>query len=390
MDRRNRKGFTLIATGFCVVSLLGMLGLALDLGRVYIAKNETQSFTDTAALAAALTLNGTSFDPARNAVTNNTKNQWNMNTTTYTNSGSTTFITEFAKPLLANKLRPDPATWDANPATATGYTFVRVTATATLPLYVLPVVNLATASNVVSASSLVRTMSVGGQVPLTSFNSGLFPFSPIEHTGATLAANPPFGFVVGQWYTLRYPSGSLSLSDLCPGDAAAGDAAAFLAEANTQASSERGFYQNPQASVANDEIINGEMLHPVTYPGTISMSGGAMTTSADAMDLRVSYDTDSTSTTYAQYQANISGGVRVGNGMRIIGTPVNVGPIPGGGDRAIAGFAGFFLSQSSSSAGYPHSGNAAWCAEYIGTWSKNGQTTGAGDPGTAYVTVLVQ
>ena len=390
MRRGNRKGFTLIATGFCVVSLLGMLGLALDLGRIYIAKNETQSFTDTAALAAALTLNGVSFDAPRNAVTNNTKNQWNMNTAIYTASGSTTFTTEFAKPLLANKLRPDPTTWDANPATAAGYTFVRVTATATLPLYVLPVLNLAASSNVVSSASSVRTLSVGGQVPLTQFSSGLFPFSPIEHTGAVLAANPPFGFVVGQWYTLRYPSGTLTMSDLCPGDAAALDATAFLAEANTQASSERGFYQNPQASVANQEIINGQMLNPVTYPGTISMSGGAMTTSADAMDLRVTYDTDSTSTTYAQYQANIVGGARVGNGIRIIGTPVNVGPVPGGGDRTIAGFAAFFLSQSSASASYPHSGNAAWCAEYIGTWSKNGQSTGAGDPGTAYVTVLVQ
>ena len=46
-----RKGFALIATGVCVASLLGMLGLALDLGRVYVAKNETQSFTDTAAMA---------------------------------------------------------------------------------------------------------------------------------------------------------------------------------------------------------------------------------------------------------------------------------------------------------------------------------------------------
>ena len=73
MNTKNRKGFTLIATGFCVISLVGMLGLALDLGRVYISKNETQSFTDTAALAAAMKLNGLAFDDARNAITNNTK-----------------------------------------------------------------------------------------------------------------------------------------------------------------------------------------------------------------------------------------------------------------------------------------------------------------------------
>jgi len=75
VETSNRKGFALIATGACVVSLLGMLGLALDLGRVYIAKNETQSFTDTAAMAAVLKLNGISFIPANNAVLNNTRNQ---------------------------------------------------------------------------------------------------------------------------------------------------------------------------------------------------------------------------------------------------------------------------------------------------------------------------
>src|SRR5436305_15177988 len=98
----NRKGFTLIATGFCIISLFGMLGLALDLGRVYISKNETQSFTDTAALAAALKLNGTSFDEPRDAVTQNNSNQWNLGTAVYTNSGNTTITTEFAKALLTN------------------------------------------------------------------------------------------------------------------------------------------------------------------------------------------------------------------------------------------------------------------------------------------------
>src|SRR5215471_21585792 len=51
MKANRRSGFTLIATALCITSLLGMLGLAVDLGRVYIAKNEAQSFTDSAALA---------------------------------------------------------------------------------------------------------------------------------------------------------------------------------------------------------------------------------------------------------------------------------------------------------------------------------------------------
>src|SRR5436190_11916813 len=141
MRTAHRKGFTLIATGFCIASLLGMLGLAIDLGRVYIAKNETQSFTDTAAMAAVLKLDGISFTTAQAAVIDNTKNQWNLGTSTFqTASGNTTITTEFAKAQAANDFQADNSTWSSAPASAAGYTFVRVTASANLPLYVLPVV----------------------------------------------------------------------------------------------------------------------------------------------------------------------------------------------------------------------------------------------------------
>src|SRR5437899_11778597 len=108
MRTTDRKGFTLIATGLCIASLLGMLGLAVDLGRVYITKNETQSYTDTAAMAAVMKLDGVSFAPAQAAVTKNTKNQWNMDTTTFTASGGSTTITvEFPTPQAANDFQPD-------------------------------------------------------------------------------------------------------------------------------------------------------------------------------------------------------------------------------------------------------------------------------------------
>jgi uncharacterized membrane protein len=203
IDRSNRKGFTLIATGVCVFTLFGMLGLAVDLGRVYIARNEAQSFTDTAALAAALTLSPVSFASAHAAIAKNTRNQWNLGTSIFTVSGGdTTITTEFARAQPANDYRPDAATWSAAPASSAGYTFVRVTATATLPLYILPVVGTAGAQT-------VTAMSVAGQVPLNSFSSGLLPFSPIQHAGA-IAAHPPFGLEIGKWYTLRYPGAQSS------------------------------------------------------------------------------------------------------------------------------------------------------------------------------------
>ena len=357
-----------------------MLGLAVDLGRVFIAKNETQTFTDTAALAAALKLDGISFTAANAAVTNNTKNQWNMATTVFTASGgSTTITTEFAKPQAANASLPDNTTWAASPATAAGYTFVRVTATATLPLYILPVVGAA-------SGQLVKTVSVAGQVPLTGFHSGLLPYSPVWHA-TKVATNPPFGFVVGQWYTLRQSNGgTIANSDLCPGDQ--GDAA-YLAVVNALPTGELGFFQNPAASVAKTEIIDGAMAYPVNYPGTITMYSGDKQTTADALNARIDDDTDNSSTSYEQYEANKVSGNIVGNGFRLVGVPVNNG-IDVGSTRIVEGFAGFFLSSSSTTVYYNHGGSKAFCAEYYGTWSKDQQTQGAGTAGTAYIAVLTQ
>jgi hypothetical protein len=383
MKLKRGKGFVLIATGVCIVSLFGMLGLAIDLGRVYIAKNETQSYTDTAALAGTLKLNGVSFTPVRAAVTGNTKNQWNLGTTIFTASGgSTTITTEFARPLATNLSKPDPATWEATPLTADGYTFLRVTATATLPLYILPVIGT-------NMSQGVRTATVGGQVPIYSFTSGLLPFSPIFHSDTATPANPT-GFTVGNWYTLRYPGGAtFTNSDLCSGDQGN---PTFLALANTQVSDERGFYQDPAASIARDEIINGEMIYPVIYPGTVTMYGGAMSTAQDALNDRIRFDTDQVSNTYEQYQANVDlNGDRIGNGFRLVGTPVNAGPVAGGGPRNLVAFGGFFLSAGpNGSVFYNGGGGQPWCAEYYGVWVKGAQQAGAGKPGLAYVTQMVQ
>ncbi len=59
MKAPGRRGFVLIAMSITMLLLLAMLGLAFDLGRVYIARNEAQVFTDAAAMAAASRLDGT-------------------------------------------------------------------------------------------------------------------------------------------------------------------------------------------------------------------------------------------------------------------------------------------------------------------------------------------
>ena len=46
------RGFTLVASAICVVALFGAAGLAVDIGRMYITKNEAQSYADAAAVSA--------------------------------------------------------------------------------------------------------------------------------------------------------------------------------------------------------------------------------------------------------------------------------------------------------------------------------------------------
>jgi Flp pilus assembly protein TadG len=60
-----QQGFVLIATSIAVMLLIGLAGLGIDIGRMYLIRAELQSFTDAAALTAALALDGTAADPAR-------------------------------------------------------------------------------------------------------------------------------------------------------------------------------------------------------------------------------------------------------------------------------------------------------------------------------------
>src|SRR6202162_982788 len=81
----NRRGFVLIAMSVTMLLLLAVMGLAFDVGRIYIARNEAQVFTDAAAMAAASRLDGTEagLDRARQAVAR-LPGRWNLGTRAFT------------------------------------------------------------------------------------------------------------------------------------------------------------------------------------------------------------------------------------------------------------------------------------------------------------------
>jgi uncharacterized membrane protein len=95
--------------------LLAVMGLAFDIGRIYIARNEAQVFTDAAAMAAASKLDGTKagLDRAREAVAN-LRGRWNLGTQEFRG-----VVVEFSA---------DGSTWDKDPRQAAGMTQARVTA----------------------------------------------------------------------------------------------------------------------------------------------------------------------------------------------------------------------------------------------------------------------
>ncbi len=114
MKAPGRRGFVLIAMSITMLLLLAMLGLAFDLGRVYIARNEAQVFTDAAAMAAASRLDGTApgIERARQAVAR-LPMKWDLGTQEFTG-----VVVEFSS---------DGTKWERDPKDA-GATMARVTA----------------------------------------------------------------------------------------------------------------------------------------------------------------------------------------------------------------------------------------------------------------------
>jgi uncharacterized membrane protein len=112
-----QRGFVLIAMSVTLLLLLAVMGLAFDLGRVYIARNEAQVFTDAAAMTAASKLDGTAAGITRaNQAVTGLPMRWNLGTREFTG-----VVVEFSA---------DGAKWERIPKDAATMTMARVTAPA--------------------------------------------------------------------------------------------------------------------------------------------------------------------------------------------------------------------------------------------------------------------
>ena len=344
------RGFTLLTTGVCLVAMVGVLGLAVDVGRLYVVRNEIQAYADGAALSAALELDGTSsgITRAANAVAAST-NRWNMGTQAF--SGT---LTDFSTAATG--------AWTTNPASASNYLYVRVRASARLPLYFIPVLSS-------TQSSTVKATAVAGQVLKADFAEGLLPFSPFPHT----AADPNFGYTPGEQYTLRWGSNPKPGPNVCSGD----DGQTWIDVAQSGPPSERGYIEDSSSAIIRAAIEQNYQTTPLAIGDTVNMTGGNKQTQQDSLIARVNQDTDSISATYAEYE-----GAGTGNGRRLVAVPINTWQP----DYRVIGFAAFFLLPPSE---YPQGGNKSFCAEYVGPFVQGSRHKGGGGPG-AYVVRLVE
>jgi len=322
-----QRGYVLIALSLSLVFLLGMAGLAVDIGRMYVVKSEAQSFADSAAFSAALQLDGTAagITRATTAVANDPK-QWQFQTSTFTNV-QTEFGTSSTGP------------WVANPNPATNYYYAQVQTTVSLPMFLIGALG--------ATNSTIAAGAVAGRVADSSVPGGEFPFSPYTRAASPDNGSDPFGYQVGNDYTLRW--GAPGASTTCGTDSTEPNLAT------------NGFYRGyccvAQSAANVRQAILGGQTDPMSDGNPVEMDNGAQNVQPREIALRVNLDSDTTSATYADYLAN-----GAGNGMRVVMTPVNNGPP----NFDVVGFAGFFLLPASYYTGI--NGNGSACAEYIGTY----------------------
>jgi Flp pilus assembly protein TadG len=379
---RNR-GYVLITMAAAAVALFGALGLAVDVGRLFIGKSEAQAFCDSAALAATMQLNGTAngITAAQNAVTNSV-NTWNLDSTSVTNPGSGQSVATYTVDFGTSSTGP----WSTNPGAASGYVYTRVQATLPVKLFFIPVVVSQQLQN-------VQAMAVGGQIAQPGIQQGLDPYSAV---GPDPTDTTNFGLVPGQQYDIQWPAYNGSRGGCSPSNPDAcfvkptcsGESAAAKQEVVTQwGASINGYWGSNSNSTISAEVLNEIQLQPAAVGSDISMSTGNKNAEASALDTRVNQDNDLTDNDPTSYQNNVTD-----NGRRRIALPI-VTPTVSGGSAAgyVLGYGSFLLISNGNPSNYYTAGNGndPFCAVYAGPYCQGCTGTGGGSVGY-YKIKLVQ
>ena len=412
-QRLRQRGFVLVVMTASAIALVAAMGLAIDMGHIFIVKNETQTYVDAASIAAALQMDGTTAGITRaNTAATNLSDAWNFSSTKLTSPtvefGATTTGTWYTAANVTALLAPT-------------MNYVRVTKTVAPNVYFVPVVM---ASPVYTQN--VQSQAISGQVDFattTSVPAGLGPFTSVAACGGTVAAceasGPNFGLTVGQEYDMQWPqynghrqgcSNSVAtvpncfVSPPCAGDVALQAQSAATGNpmyeiANYWGASVNGYWGANSTSVINQYILDQKQLATVTIGTDITpdLSSGNKQGTAKVLDDRVNQDVvnydPSTATTSAQklstYLANSSH-----NGRRLMAMPM-VYP-NSAGTSPVVGYGMFLLESDQTTAGGSSGyyaggkGNDPYCAIFAGPWVMGATNGGVGGSGGGSRVRLVQ
>jgi len=362
--RSQRRGVVLILFALSAVMIFAFIGLAFDLGRLYIVRNEAQGFCDAAALAAASMLDGTmnGIDAALNAAQNGqyyySSGAWkgyHFQTAPFQN-----VTVEFATQYTPND--PSSGDWTSSPATGAGYRFVRVTASGQVPVYLAAI--LTGQSTGTAAAS-----AVAAQVKMSTMDQGLVPFAPFAHcTTATpipgglpacdLSSGSTMGFQIGQQYTLRWGANtfqqtfkqnqlqSAELANWCSGDVAA-NGGLFPSQLLAVWIYNSQLLQDKTGFWSSDEVAGNAS----NYARMIS---GWQGEPVDVSENLPGFDTGPEQISSISKALEDRGSM--GEPGNVVYAPI-VDPITG----EVLGFFCFKVLTS-----YSPNGNSNWCAEFIG------------------------
>jgi Flp pilus assembly protein TadG len=414
-SRKDQHGMVLITMAATAIAMIGTMGLAIDLGHIFIVKNETQAYVDAAAIAAALQLDGTTAGISRadNAATTMSA-AWNFSSTVLTSP-----TVEYASAATG-------ATWytaaNVTSALAPTMTYTRVTKTVAPNIYFVPVVM----TNKVYTQN-VQSQAVAGQVVLaanTSIAEGLGPFAGIAACSGAVAAcegtaSNNFGLTVGQEYDIQWPqyngnrgnckNGTIIdcfVGTPCLGDrnlnTNGGSGNPMQEVVNTWGPSVNGYWGSSNTNQLNKYILDTLQLGTLAIGTDITtyLSSGNKQGTAKILDDRVNEDTvnydPSTATTSAQKLAAYLDSASqnpVHNGRRLMPVPM---VYPNATGSQVVGYAQFLLESDQTAAGGKSgyyaagNGNDPYCAIYDGPWNMGSTNGGVSSSGGATRVRLVQ
>jgi Flp pilus assembly protein TadG len=395
-SRGRKQGFVLVYVTLSIVVLLGLAGLAIDVGHMYVVRAEAQSFCDAAALAAAAKLDGTNtpLGDAQTAAMATRKN-WDFENKPFTTNGAAAPGVTVSVKFGSSAEGPFTATPGAG---AKDIFFTEVKATAPVSVSLLQVI-------VGQQTSQVAARAVAGRQKIDQFEMGLGPFAPISARKAAdvcaptemvgcaydLSGSDPFGLIPGHDYTLRWPAGIKAYEDLSASDIAAlceGDRCPCAVRIARESGMDTFGYALYNDAKNVKEAILGDpppLGTPLTVGSPFLMSKGNMQAEMGYLNDRVNMDSDKITPRYAGYVTQ-----HLGNGIREMPVPIaswNGALDKNKTDFRAAGFAGFFLFPTNTygtantyGGGTPPSKQAA-CAQYFGEYTYGAPGTGGTGPG---------